>query len=145
MEKESLFVIMTAVNVTKAIIYSFYCSSILSRFVSMLSPFANITLWKLLKKNYVGIHMDVWNHQLKYIQGWNLLYSVNWCFQEVGHFNTICWWFPGVEPPLLYQLMLLRGGPLFTLYLGSAIFWWYPGVESKYLKWSVVYHMSFEI
>ena len=103
------FVNMTAVNVTKSItchmyIYSLYCSSILSRFVSILTPFANFTLWKPSKKNYVGIHMEVWKHQLKYIKGWNLLYSVNFCFLEMDNFSTT-----------MYMLMISRGGTSFTL------------------------------
>ena len=70
-------------------------------------------------------------------------------------FYTICWWYPGVEPPLLCQLMLSRGGPLllctklivlrggpsFTMSIDGfkgwipfyTICWWYPGVEPPFL------------
>ena len=122
----------------------------------------------------------------------------------------VSWWFLGVEPPFLCQLILSRGGPLFTLtqivsgakerwykaqkvktyavnsqlqiyqiltndvqmltyfvplWFITTVSLWFPGVDphllftkvddflifskypiiSKYLKWSVVYHMSFEI
>ena len=51
------------------------------------------------------------------IQEWYPLYYISWCFQGVDTLYSICWWYPGVEPPLLCKLMISRGGPPFILYI----------------------------
>ena len=41
----------------------------------------------------------------------------------------MCWWFPGMGPPLLCQLMFSSGGPPSIMYFS----WWFPGVGPSYL------------
>jgi hypothetical protein len=55
-------------------------------------------------------------------------------------FNTISWWYPGVDPPLLYQLMLLGAGTSFNLSIDAfkewkifyTVNWCFQGVDPFY-------------
>ena len=63
-------------------------------------------------------------------------------------FYSICWWYPGVEPPLLYQLPLLGAGTSFNLSIDAFNMSWHLGLKLHYknslksgypiVKWGVL-------